>query len=296
MRADVIQAVETLQRDQPGGLERALGLLQQTVFSFSMKVCGHRQDAEDTMQETLLKAASYLRRFENPQALAVWLYKVAKNHCLMSRRRSKYAPKENLSLEQLMPDRKELESLADASATAPEKALLGGEIRERLQQAIRRLPPGYRLVLVLHDMEDLSTQEIAQVMRLREGTVRVRLHRARVFLRNELGRERAKAPTAKKVDAPKPRRCKELFAALSDYLDGALDPTLCDELESHLAGCRPCEAFLASLEHTVDQLRRHRTDRLNQDVRDQTRRALLAEYRRAMRAALGAPQAAPRGT
>ena len=64
-----------------------------------MKVCGQRQDAEDTMQEVLLKSVANLPKFNNPKALMVWLYKVAKNRCLMSRRKSKFAPKEDLSLE-----------------------------------------------------------------------------------------------------------------------------------------------------------------------------------------------------
>src|SRR5579883_2991407 len=88
MRAEIEQAVELLQRGDDGSLERALGLLQNTVFSFSMRVCGQREDAEDTMQEVLLKSVPQLSKFDNPRALLVWLYKVAKSRCLMSRRRS----------------------------------------------------------------------------------------------------------------------------------------------------------------------------------------------------------------
>src|ERR1700732_1027522 len=94
-----------IQRKDSKSLEEALALLQKTVFSFSMKVCGQRQDAEDTMQEVLLKSVPNLPKFDNPKALMVWLYKVAKNRCLMSRRRSKFAPKEDLSLEELMPEK-----------------------------------------------------------------------------------------------------------------------------------------------------------------------------------------------
>ena len=112
MRPEVEQAIATLQRGEPGAAEQALALLQDTVFSFSMKVCGQREDAEDTMQETLLQAMRKLPSFSSPKALAVWLYKVAKSRCLMSRRRSKFAPREHLSIEVLMPDRKQLERLA----------------------------------------------------------------------------------------------------------------------------------------------------------------------------------------
>lgn len=282
------QALEAYQQGQPGGLEQALSLLQNTIFSFSMKVCGHRQDAEDTMQETLLKTIPYLKRFDSARALAVWLYKVAKSRCLMSRRRSRFAPRHSLSLEELMPDRQRLERLIGPDGETPERSLLRRENREQLARSVLALPPLYRLVLVLHDMEGLSTDEIAQVLNLREGTVRVRLHRARLFLRNQLARAggRARPPTA--VAPQRPPRCKQLFAELSDYLDGALDDSLCDELEKHLEGCRPCEAFLHSLEETVARCRRHRPARLSPARAARLRHHLLAQYQQAVAAASGA--------
>ena len=83
------QALELIHEDHPESVDRALALLQNTVYSFSMKVCGHPEDAEDTMQEVLVKLLPYLPKFENPQALSAWLYKVARNRCLMNRRGEK---------------------------------------------------------------------------------------------------------------------------------------------------------------------------------------------------------------
>src|SRR5213596_579009 len=103
MRAEIEEAVQLLQRGDDASVEHALALLQNTVFSFSMRVCGQRQDAEDTTQEVLLKSIPQLPNFTNPKALVVWLYKVARSRCLMSRRRSKFAPEPDLSLEELMP-------------------------------------------------------------------------------------------------------------------------------------------------------------------------------------------------
>jgi RNA polymerase sigma-70 factor, ECF subfamily len=85
-----------------------------------MRVCGQREDAEDTMQEVLLKSVPHLPKFDSPKALVVWLYKVAKNRCLMSRRRSKFAPKQDLSLEELMPDQKELKQMGSDGSINPE--------------------------------------------------------------------------------------------------------------------------------------------------------------------------------
>src|SRR3974377_759690 len=97
------QALELIREDRPGAVDQALSLLQNTVYSFSMKVCGHPQDAEDTMQEVLVKLLPYLPQFESPQSLSVWLYKVARNRCLMNRRGAKNARNRHVSLHELMP-------------------------------------------------------------------------------------------------------------------------------------------------------------------------------------------------
>src|ERR1700740_838574 len=169
MRAEIEKAVGLLQRGDDGSVEQALALLQNTVFSFSMRVCGQREDAEDTMQEVLLKSVPQLPKFQNPKALLVWLYKVAKNRCLMTRRKSKFAPTQELSLDQLTP---------------------------------------YRIVLGLRDMEGLTDDEVAEITGVRSGTVRVRLHRARLFVRKELMRRWV--PRGGKRTSPKTRSGAQL--------------------------------------------------------------------------------------
>ncbi|HLX73716.1 MAG TPA: sigma-70 family RNA polymerase sigma factor [Terriglobales bacterium] len=289
MRPEISQAVELLQRNDPASLERALALLQETVFSFSMKVCGQREDAEDTMQEVLLKSVPYLPRFSSPQALSVWLYKVAKNRCLMSRRKSKFAPQRELALDELMPDRQQLESLAGGgNSESPETSALRGERAQWLRDATLRLPPAYRLVLVLHDMEELSDQEIAKITGLRPGTVRVRLHRARLYLRNELARRGAFHAGSGHVKPrlaaeEKPHRCRELFAALSDYLDEKLDDSMCEKMEAHMGDCRPCQAFLATLEQTIAECRKTPSACPDRRKAETIRRALLSQFQKPAR-------------
>jgi RNA polymerase sigma-70 factor (ECF subfamily) len=261
-----------LKKGDPDSMERALALLQQTAFSFSMKVCGHREDAEDTAQETLLRTVPQLPQFDSPEALAVWLYKVARSRCLMSRRRSKFAGKQDLSLDDMLPDRNDLEALTASRESGPEQQLLREESREELQAAVLKIPPDYRMVLVLHDMEELSTDEVARITGLRPGTVRVRLHRARVFLRNQLARKN-KGPAGRSKAQPS-ARCKRLFALLSDYMDQEIDPSLCENVEGHLDDCSPCKAYLASLEETVRRCQRHCTEELKAKVRAQVRELL----------------------
>ena len=291
MRSEVEQAVVLLQRGDDEALERALALLQNTVFSFSMKVCGQRQDAEDTMQEVLVRSVPYLPKFDSPRALVVWLYKVAKNRCLMSRRKSKFAPKREISLEELMPDRQDLQRSDGSRSVDPETVAIRSEEAGRLRKAIHKLPPQYRIVLVLRDMEGLTDEEVAEITGLRSGTVRVRLHRARLFVRKELmkveklrprRKVEAVAPRVVATQPPRPPRCKAMFAELSNYLDEQIDDSLCNELEKHLDGCGPCQAFLASLQSTIEDCRRLPVAVPDRVKAAKLRRDVMSRYERAM--------------
>jgi len=291
MRSEVEQAVVLLQRGDDEALERALALLQNTVFSFSMKVCGQRQDAEDTMQEVLVKSVPYLPKFDSPRALVVWLYKVAKNRCLMSRRKSKFAPKREISLEELMPDRQDLQRSDGARSVNPETVAIRSEEAGRLRKAIHKLPPQYRIVLVLRDMEGLTDEEVAEITGLRSGTVRVRLHRARLFVRKELmkveklrprRKVEAVAPRVVATQPPRPPRCRAMFAELSNYLDEQIDDSLCNELEKHLDGCGPCQAFLASLQSTIEDCRRLPVAVPDRVKAAKLRSDVMSRYERAM--------------
>jgi RNA polymerase sigma-70 factor (ECF subfamily) len=236
----------------------------------------------------LLKSIPHLAKFDNPQALTVWLYKVARNRCISSHRGSQRSPAKNLSLDELMPNSGELQDLMQSAAPNPEAALLNSESAEQLKQAILQVPPQYRMVLVLHDMEELSTAEVARIMDLREGTVRVRLHRARLMVRQELARLSQARPATGLVlhasaEAPRSQRCRRLFAALSDYMDGVIDDAVCEEMDLHLHDCQPCQAFLASLKNAVAQCRSYQPQ-CDSRRAEQLRRELLPKYQQALTA------------
>ena len=284
MRSEIEKAVELLRNGDGASVEHALGLLQNTVFSFSMRVCGQREDAQDTMQEVLLKSIPYLPKFDSPKALLVWLYKVAKNRCLMSRRKSKFGPPQEISLDDLMPDRKELEQLTADGRINPEAFAIRGEQASRLREAVQKLPPQYRIILVLRDMEGLTDDEVSEITGVRAGTIRVRLHRARLFVRKELmrtwmPRQKKKVPEQTRAGKSRPASCKAMFAELSDYLDEQLDDSLCEELERHINGCAPCKTFLATLEATIAQCRSMGGDRAPSGT-SRLRAELMEKYQR----------------
>lgn len=268
MRPELIQAIELLHRNTPEAVEEAMGLLQNTVYSFSMKVCGHREDAEDTMQEVLSRSLGHLAKIQDPKALAVWLYTVTRNRCWRMRRKTASAPKHMLSLDELMPDELELSRLLRDPADSPEGNLLHTEQHHLLHQAVLRIPVQLRIVLVLHDMEELATEEVAQILDLRPGTVRVRLHRARLWVRREMNRTlsgeagelEASKPDRSSNDRPlrarkRPSDCRELFSNLSEYLDGKVEARTCEEMRGHIDACPACVVFLRDLRVAIDRCR-----------------------------------------
>ena len=269
MRPELIRAAELLRLNTPTAVGEAIGLLQNTVYSFSMKVCGHPEDAEDTMQEVLYRSMGHLAKIHDPQALAVWLYTVTRNRCWRMRRKAASTPKHMLSLDSLIPDEAELGRLLQDAGGSPESNLLHAEQHHLLHQAVLRIPVQLRIVLVLHDMEELKTEQVAQILGLQPGTVRVRLHRARLFVRKEMSKMLDGAPEHLKKRVPggmrskssrincgqRPTECRELFSNLSEYLDGRVEPTTCEEMRGHIEACPACIAFLRDLRLAIDRCR-----------------------------------------
>ena len=189
--------IRDIKENKPNALNSLLKEVQQTVHSFGMKVCGGAvEDAEDTTQETLLqffKNAKILE-FRNPRSLVVWLYKVAKNVCIMSRRKGKYEPKHTLSIEDAgyneSYDNLQNIALKDSSGD-PENLVVKKENQHIIQEAMLTIPLNYRLVLVLRDMEQLTTKEVSDVLDITEQNVKVRLHRARMMMRKELLKQKS---------------------------------------------------------------------------------------------------------
>lgn len=265
MRPELAQATELLRTNTPEAIEEAIGLLQNTVYSFSMKVCGHPEDAEDTMQEVLYRSIQHLSKLQDPQALAVWLYTVTRNRCWRMRRKSANAPKAMVALDELMPDDAELGRLLEDAARSPEGNVLHAEESHLLHQAVLGIPAPLRMVLVLHDMEELDTEQVAQILGLQTGTVRVRLHRARLGVRKEMARlldeasgNSPNAKPARQTKTPARKRqseCRELFANLSEYMDGRVLMPACDKMQAHIEACPACVAFLRELRTAIDRCR-----------------------------------------
>ena len=172
-----------------GAMERLLLRAQEVAYRFSLLVCGHPEDAEDVMQDALLKTYQHVGRISEPEAFRTWLYSTVRNACLMKRRRRVGEPANFVSIEGGVEnsDGTVPVDVADGSRPADER-LIDGWTSSRLRQALKELPPTYRMIIVMREMEGLSTREVATITGVSEANVKTRLHRARVMLRRHLGR------------------------------------------------------------------------------------------------------------
>ena len=160
---------------------------EQKLYNFSLRMCRDAADAEDTVQETFLNVFRYLKDFRYETKFKNWLYRVTASTCIKKRRKSKFAPERELSLDEFFPqDETEVPDRVPRWALMPLDKLLNDELLDKIDEAIFTLPEKYRPVIVLRDIEDFSTAETAQILNLSDANVKVRLHRARLFLRDKL--------------------------------------------------------------------------------------------------------------
>src|SRR5512137_2044095 len=101
--SDNASLLSRIRADAPGAFDEFVTRFGGRIYAFGLKFCGEREDAKDVLQDTLLQAYRSLRELEHPEAMTSWLYRVASNACLMRRRRGKFAPEREISLEELLP-------------------------------------------------------------------------------------------------------------------------------------------------------------------------------------------------
>jgi RNA polymerase sigma-70 factor (ECF subfamily) len=189
--ADVKGEYAGLVKAAAGGDRRALESLleraQEVAYRFSLLVCGHPEDAEDVMQDALLNTYRHVGQISDPEAFRTWLYSTVRNACLMKRRRRVGEPVKFVSLERgdETDTKRAPVDVVDPSRSADQK-LIDGSVDDRLRQALKHLPPAYRMIVVMREIEGLSTREVAAIAGVSEANVKQRLHRARLMLRKSL--------------------------------------------------------------------------------------------------------------
>ncbi|GAB4256418.1 MAG: sigma-70 family RNA polymerase sigma factor [Deferrisomatales bacterium] len=177
-----------LDRARKGDFDAFEELVSRTegkIYNHLLRLVGNPEDAKELLQETYLSAYRNLGRFKEDAAFSTWAYRIATNHALMRLRRKN---PETVGLDEIpVPSHEELKRRTISDwAVDPKEAVLRKETRLLLDRAIAELPPIYRAVVVLRDVEDMSTAETARILGVSEGAVKTRLHRARLYLREAL--------------------------------------------------------------------------------------------------------------
>lgn len=162
---------------------------QDRVLNICWRVCGNRSEAEDLTQETFVKAFTSLDLFDGRAAFYTWLFRIAVNTSISARRKASRRPTVSLdgavNTDHGSRPTSAGERLA-ADEAGPSEAAHSAETREAVRIALAALDKQQRAVVVLRDMESLSYEEIAEILQVPAGTVKSRLHRARLALRDHL--------------------------------------------------------------------------------------------------------------
>lgn len=175
------------QRDERA-FRKVVTLYQNKVFNLIYRMLGDEQEAEDLAQEVFVTVFRSIDSFRGDAKFSTWLYRIATNH---TKNRIKYLARRKTKQKQSLQDVEESHlsgALGDGGIKSPDHQLMGRELENVLQIAISQLEEEHRTLIVLREIENLSYSEIGRITGLAEGTVKSRLHRARLQLKDVVGR------------------------------------------------------------------------------------------------------------
>jgi RNA polymerase sigma-70 factor (ECF subfamily) len=267
--------LEAAKAGEREAFERLAHAYEGRIFNFALKMCGHVDDAQDIVQDTLFAAFNSIRTFRGEAKLSTWFFKVAMSACHRMRRKSKFQTGDNISIEEILPQL-EAHSARDEMRDSQEDLIDQREKKILLDEAIRVIPLSYRLVLVLRDVQGFSTEEVSEILGLTRPVVKVRLHRARLLLKDKLQLSVKRRASGSAKTLPLTSDCKELLRLASQYVDGDLDQQLCLRIKRHLGYCDTCESLCRSLRENMAACRRGNRKMMPASAR----RQLHASFRR----------------
>jgi RNA polymerase sigma-70 factor (ECF subfamily) len=182
------ELIERSRNGDANAFGRLIARYEDRIYRLAKHVCaGVPAEADDVYQETFLTAFKKLRAFRGDSELGTWLYRIASNLCLMRRRKKSREPFVPLLDRPHDHDGAPAHQFRDWSPT-PEQASGKKELVDQVTKALAKLPVEYRLVVTLRDVEGLSNKETAKVLGIGVAAVKSRLHRGRLFLRDEFER------------------------------------------------------------------------------------------------------------
>jgi len=196
-------------------------------------------DAEDLVQDTVLRALERGEGFRGDAAAATWLHTVMHRRFLDTVRRRTPEPTDDDALLGAV----DVAWRDDAYTVDPDLVLARAEVRERLRDALVHVPVILRSAVLLHDLEGMTSREVAQVHGIGLPAAKQRLRRGRAMLVSLLAEDDERRAAMAGI----PLRCWEARSRVGDYLDDELEPRERTLLEEHLASCPTCPGLYASI-------------------------------------------------
>lgn len=180
------ELVRRVQQGKVEAFEELVRRYERKVYNIAYRLLGNEEEATEALQDTFLRAYRFIPRFKFKSSFYTWLYRIATNVSLTKLRRRK--KQTTVSLDEPVKNTHNLMFDIPDPHTTPEEAFAQKRLRERLQEAIEKLPADFRAVVVLRDLEGLSNEEVSKVLGLSVPAVKARLHRGRIALREKMAR------------------------------------------------------------------------------------------------------------
>ena len=180
METDEKKLIERASGGDPSAFNRLMAQHENRMYAVALRMCANREDAQDCLQEAMLRVYRAIGSFKGQSTFSTWIYRITMNTCLDELRRKKN--RQNTSLDNLV----DMGWSPTDGGAGPEKQALMREMREKMHGAIRELPDDMRAAVVLRDIQGFSYDEIAQMLEINVGTIKSRISRGREKLREKL--------------------------------------------------------------------------------------------------------------
>jgi RNA polymerase sigma-70 factor (ECF subfamily) len=169
--------------------EELIEAYQKKVFNLALRIIGNYDDAADLAQETFVRIFKAISNFKEQSSFSTWVYRITTNVCLDEIRKRKNKKVVSID-EDIHMDDGDMKRQVISEDPGPDEAAERAEVRRVVNNAINRLPEDQRVVITLRDLHGMSYEEIAKILDLPGGTVKSRINRARLALKNVLSSER----------------------------------------------------------------------------------------------------------
>ncbi|MBT8208081.1 MAG: RNA polymerase sigma factor [Acidimicrobiia bacterium] len=213
------------------------------LYSLSLRFCGDRTEAEDLVQEVFLQAFRAWSTFEGRSSPKTWLYTIAARACQRMHRKRAGEPERIGSIDELLPFGDPLVAAIPDELDDVVQTQIRTEAREQLEAAITSLPDEFRVPLILKEIVGFTVPEVAQILGVAEGTIRSRVHRARLKLRARIDSVIPRNP----AEAPPPAYDRQTCLDLLNAKQNALDRGVPFDVN---VICGRCRSVFASLDFT----------------------------------------------